>query len=355
MGRLTGRSPGIFIWTNIMQKILVTGGAGYIGCHAVKALCDAGYSVVVADNLSNGLRELVDGRAKFVELDLRDVEGLNALFGAEKFDAVMHFAGSIEAGLSMKEPSAFFENNVVCGVNLLEAMRGAGVKRLIFSSTAAVYGNPVSVPIKEDAALEPVNFYGVTKLEFERLLKKYDEFWGIKSVCLRYFNAAGADESGKIGEAHNPETHLIPLVLKGLLDKKEEAGGGSKLKVFGDDYDTPDGTCVRDYIHVKDLVDAHILALKFLVDQGRSDVFNLGNGKGFSVLEVIKTAEKVTGFSVEYEVASRREGDPAVLVADSTKAKEILGWKPAYYKLEDIIASAWRWHSSGSNNGLLLR
>lgn len=346
-----------------MQKILVTGGAGYIGCHAVKALCEVGYDVVVVDNLSNGVRAAVDERARLVELDLGDIVGLYALFGSERFDAVMHFAGSIEAGLSMKEPRAFFENNLVCGMNLLEAMRLGGVQRIIFSSTAAVYGNPISVPIKEDAALEPVNFYGVTKLQFENLLTKYDEFWGIKSVCLRYFNAAGADESGKIGEAHDPETHLIPLVLKGLLARREGDRVVNKLKVFGDDYDTPDGTCIRDYIHVKDLVDAHLLALKYLsgglspggeiseeLDKKlvRSDVFNLGNGKGFSVLEVIKAAEKVTGMRVDYEVVARREGDPAVLVADSTKANEMLGWKPVYYKLEDIIASAWRWHQKTS-------
>lgn len=320
------------------MKILVTGGAGYIGSHAVRALCDSGYKVVVLDNLSKGHREAVDGRAEFVDLDLGDFDCLLKLFEDEKFDAVMHFAGSIEVGLSMKEPGLFFENNVVNGQNLLEAMRLNGVGKMIFSSTAAVYGDPENIPIKEDDSLKPTNFYGATKLMFENLLQKYDKFWGVKSVALRYFNACGADESGEIGQDYFPDTHLIPRMLKTLQGKYDS------LKVFGTDYETPDGTCIRDYIHVTDLVDAHLLALKYLFEGGESNIFNLGNGNGFSVKEVIGKAEDVTGLKVPNEEVERREGDPARLVADSQKAQKILGWNPSKQKLEDIISSAWRWH-----------
>lgn len=321
-----------------MKKILVTGGAGYIGSHAVRALCDADYEVVVLDNLSNGNVEAVDKRCSFVHMDLGNAKDLLVLMKDEKFDAVMHFAGSIEAGLSMKYPDQFLENNVVNGGNLLEAMRLSGCNNIIFSSTAAVYGNPVTVPIDEDAIKEPVNFYGTTKLIFEGLLAKYDDFWGIKSICLRYFNAAGADASGEIGEMHDPETHLIPLILKAVET-------GKKLKVFGTDYGTEDGTCVRDYIHVTDLVDAHLLALEYLLKKGSSDVFNLGNGNGFTVKQVIGAASKVIGKAVPHEEAPRRDGDPEVLVADSTKAKKTLGWKPKFTKIDEIISSAWKWHS----------
>lgn len=322
------------------KKILVTGGAGYIGSHAVKALCDSGYDVVVLDNLSCGHGEAVDSRAVFVHMDLSDAKELIELFQDEEFHAVMHFAGSIEVGKSMNEPAAFFRNNVLNGHNLLEAMRLSGTKNIIFSSTAAVYGNPLSIPIKEDALQNPTNFYGFTKLEFERLLQKYDDFWGIKSVALRYFNAAGADESGEIGEDHFDETHLIPRILQSLNSKE------FKLKVFGTDYDTDDGTCVRDYIHVTDLVDAHLLALDYLFKNGESNFFNLGNGNGFSVKDVIASVEKTTGKKVEFEESGRRAGDPAVLVADSSKAKDILGWNPEHTDLESIISTAWKWHSS---------
>lgn len=321
-----------------MKKILVTGGAGFIGSHAVKALCDLGYKVTVLDNLSKGHTEAVDERAVFAKMDLVDFEGLKSLFTDEGFDAVMHFAGSIEVGLSMREPLLFMRNNVMNGGNLLEAMRINNVNKIIFSSTAAVYGEPKEIPIKENALLDPTNIYGLSKLMFERLLKKYDQFWGVKSVCLRYFNACGADFSGKIGQDYSPDTHLIPRVLKTALGKY------TAFKIYGDDYDTADGTCVRDYIHVSDLVDAHLLALEYLFKNGESDVFNLGNGKGFSVKEVIDASIKVIGKKIPVEVADRREGDPPVLIADSTKARVLLGWQPVKGNIETIIEDAWRWH-----------
>jgi len=321
------------------KAILVTGGAGYIGSHAVKELCDTGFAVTVLDNLSNGNRAAVDDRAEFVNMDLGDFEVLCDFMEKGRFDAVMHFAGSIEVGLSMKNPDLFFRNNVVCGQHLLEAMRRAGCGNMIFSSTAAVYGSPKSVPILETARVIPTNYYGVTKLLFEELLKSYDEFYGFKYIALRYFNAAGADSSGNLGESHDPETHLIPLVLRA-------ASGGSALKIFGSDYDTPDGTCIRDYIHVTDLVKAHVLALNYLFGKKESDVFNLANGKGFSVREVIFAAEKVVGKKILYEEAARREGDPPVLVADCSKAKSVLGWESTQSSLEQIISSAYKWHGA---------
>lgn len=324
------------------KKILVTGGAGYIGSHAVKALCDHEYEVVVLDNLSKGHGEAVDVRASFAHMDLSDKEELAEFMKEESFDAVMHFAGSIEVGLSMQRPDLFLENNVMNGQNLLEAMRASGCKKIIFSSTAAVYGDPQDIPIPETAGLEPTNYYGVTKLMFEDMLKKYDEFYGFKYCALRYFNAAGADGSGDLGEAHDPETHLIPRVLGAVA-------GTMDLKVFGTDYDTKDGTCVRDFIHVTDLVDAHVLALEYLFEKEESQIFNLGNGNGFTVKEVIAAAEKVTGKKVPYEEAPRREGDPAVLVADSRKAKKFLGWDPKHAELEAIISSAWKWHTTHPN------
>jgi UDP-glucose 4-epimerase len=323
-----------------MRHVLVTGGAGYIGSHAVRALVQKGYRVTVLDNLSKGHREAVDPRAVFVELDLADARKVADLLQKEKFDAVMHFAGLIEVGLSMKEPARFFQTNVVYGLHLLEAMRTAGVKNIIFSSTAAVYGNPKVVPIKEDAELSQTNFYGQSKYFFEQILKKYDEFYGFRFASLRYFNAAGADPSGEIGQDYEPSTHIVPRVLQYAIGKIKD------FKIYGDDFPTEDGTCVRDYIHVNDLVDAHLLALEYLFNGGKSDVFNLGNGKGFSVKEVIETARKITGLALPVAVGSRREGDPAVLVADSQKAKKVLGWNPRLYKLEDIVGTAWKWHKS---------
>lgn len=321
-----------------MKNVLVTGGAGYIGSHAVQALIAGGYAVTVIDNLSKGHRQAVHPQAKFIELDLADQKGLEQVFSDGSFDAVMHFAGSIEVALSMREPAQFFQNNCVNGVDLLEAMRKAGVKNIIFSSTAAVYGNPKKVPIKETALLKPTNFYGQSKLIFEQLLQQYEQMFGFRFVALRYFNAAGAASSGQIGQDYEPSTHLIPRVLKAAL------GQITDLKVFGNDYPTQDGTCIRDYIHVTDLVDAHVLALEYLFKKKRSSVFNLGNGQGFSVLHVLHLAQKMTGRKIPYRFGERRQGDPAVLVADSSKAKKILTWQPRLYRLEDIIKTAWQWH-----------
>lgn len=337
-----------------MKKILVTGGAGYIGSHAVKALCENGYQVTVIDNLTKGHALALDKRAEFICEDLAHFDFLNLLIGERKFDAVMHFAGSTEVGVSMIKPKDFIINNVMNGVNLLEAVRVNGVMnggvlngpKIIFSSTAAVYGNPVNALIKETDLLDPTNIYGMTKLMFEDFLRKYDQFWGVKFVALRYFNAAGADVSGKIGEDHVPETHLIPNVLGTVLKGNEFDKADGNLKIFGTDYPTKDGTCVRDYIHVTDLVDAHLKALEYLLNGGESDVFNLGNGSGFSVMEVLEAARKVTGQQILFKEAPRREGDPAVLVADSSKAKELLKWSPKYTTISDIIKSAWKWHQS---------
>ncbi len=323
-----------------MQQILVTGGAGYIGSHAVKALLEAGFEVIVVDNLSKGHPEAVDTRAHFVELDLDDRVALEKVFQENTFSAVMHFAGSIEVGLSMRDPALFFRNNVLNGLNLLEAMRAADVKKIIFSSTAAVYGNPQKIPIKENAKLNPTNFYGHSKLVFEQLLQKYEQLYGFKYISLRYFNAAGADKTASIGQDYDPPTHIIPRIFASALGQIDD------FKVFGMDYPTKDGTCIRDYIHVSDLADAHILALEYLLKKNRSNVFNLANGKGFSVLEVIKAAEKITGRKIIYKVGSRRAGDPAVLIADSGKAKKYLEWKPRLSSLEAIIASAWKWHAA---------
>ena len=323
-----------------MANILVTGGAGYIGSHAVRALIGAGHEVTVVDNLSKGHRAAVDSRADFKVIDLGDIAVLTRLFNENHFDAAMHFAGSIEVGLSMKDPAGFLKDNVLNGLNLLEAMRTAGVKNIIFSSTAAVYGEPECVPIAESATLNPTNFYGVTKLMFERLLRKYREFYGFNYVALRYFNAAGADSGGEIGQDYSPDTHLVPRLLKTALGKYKY------LEIFGTDYATPDGTCIRDYIHVVDLVDAHIKALNYMLKNNESDVFNLGNGGGFSVRQVVDAAEKITGKKIPVKESARRVGDPAVLVADSSKAKKVLGWKPKYPALKDIIGSAWKWHST---------
>jgi UDP-glucose 4-epimerase len=322
------------------KHILVTGGAGFIGSHAVRALVLKGYRVTVLDNLSKGHRQAVHPQARLVEMDLAEIERLKEFFVKEKFDAVMHFAGLVEVGLSMKEPEIFFRTNLLYGVHLLEAMRVSGVKHLIFSSTAAVYGSPKVIPIKEDAELAPTNFYGQSKLFFENVLRKYDDFYGFRFAALRYFNAAGADPSGEIGQDYEPSTHIVPRVLQYAQGKIKD------FKIYGGDFPTLDGTCIRDYIHVNDLVDAHLLALEYLFGGGASDVFNLGNGRGFSVKEVIETARRVTGLPLPVEIGPRREGDPAVLVADSTKARKILKWNPKLFKLEDIVETAWKWHKS---------
>lgn len=320
--------------------ILVLGGAGYIGSHTVKMLCESGEEVVVADNLATGFKQAVHPKAKFYKGDLRDREFLDNIFKNEKIDAVIHFAAYSLVGESVTNPLKYYNNNL-CGTEvLLEAMVNAGVKNIVFSSTAATYGEPERIPIMETDKTEPTNPYGETKLSMEKMFKWTGNANGLKFVSLRYFNACGADESGKIGEAHNPETHLIPLILQVANGKRDH------ISIFGTDYPTKDGTCIRDYIHVTDLSKAHILAVKYLKDGGKSDIFNLGNGIGFSVREVIEMARKVTGLTIPAVEAPRRAGDPAQLIASSEKAKKILGWKPEHDSLEEIIASAWEWHKN---------
>lgn len=321
------------------MKILVTGGAGYIGSHTARKLKQAGHDLVIFDNLSTGHKEAVTGFELFVG-DLANKEDIQKVFSENSFDAVLHFAGSIEAGESMIDPKRFFENNVTCGLNLLETMLSHNVKKIVFSSSAAVYGNPQKVPIEENDQKNPTNVYGLTKLMFEQILDSYDSAYGIKSVSLRYFNAVGADPSGEIGEHHKVETHLIPLILETALGKRDS------IKIFGTDYPTSDGTGVRDYVHVNDLSDAHILALEYLKKNNLSDKFNLGNEKGTSVREVIEMAKKITGKNIEVIEESRRDGDPANLFASSKKAQTILSWQPKFPKIEKIIQTAWNWHKN---------
>ncbi len=318
------------------MKILVTGGAGYIGSHVVKALGEKGYDILVVDNLVKGHREAV----LFGELKVADVGDKDAMLEVLDYfkpDAVMHFAAFIEVVESVKNPSKYYENNTVKTLALLEAMIEKGIDKFIFSSTAAVYGNPNRVPIPETESVKPINPYGQSKACVEKILADYSRAYGLSFVSLRYFNAAGADPKGRIGESHNPETHLIPLVLKTAKGERES------IKVFGTDYPTPDGTCIRDYIHVDDLAEAHVLALNYLLDGGESDVFNCGYGHGYSVKEVIDTAKKVTGVDFTVEESDRRPGDPAILVADSSKLKTKLGWKPSFDDLEYIVRTAWNW------------
>ncbi|MBR3603612.1 MAG: UDP-glucose 4-epimerase GalE [Elusimicrobiaceae bacterium] len=321
-----------------MKNILVVGGAGYIGSHTVKMLAKQGYNPVVYDNLSKGHREAVENIA-FEEGDLGDKAKLAEVFAKHQIEAVMHFAAFIEVGESVKEPSKYYHNNVASVLNLLDAMKEHNVKYFVFSSTAATFGEPVQPQISETHPQLPINPYGNTKFMVEKMLEDFDRAYGLKSVALRYFNASGADESGLIGESHTPETHLIPLVLQAAAGKRP------CIKVFGNDYPTPDGTCVRDYVHVNDLARAHILALEKMEKENQSLRYNLGSGSGFSVAELIKQAKEITGvdFKVEYE--ARRAGDPAVLVADPTKAQQELGWKPQY-DLKQIIATAWNWEQN---------
>ncbi len=320
-------------------KVLVTGGAGYIGSHTVKLLVENGFEVVVYDNLANGHRDAVIN-ARFVEGDILDGNRLDEILTAESFDAVVHFAAFIEVGESVKNPLKFYENNVAGTINLLNLLKKHKVKNFVFSSTAAVYGNPEKVPIKEDSPLNPINPYGNTKLTIEKVLKDMSDAGEIDFIALRYFNASGADKSGLIGESHNPETHLIPLVLKTAKGERE------CIKIFGTDYSTPDGTCVRDYIHVNDLANAHILALDYLLEGGKSDVFNCGYGMGYSVKEIIDTVKKITGVDFKVEKAPRREGDPPILVADNKKIKSVLNWNPEYNDIEYIIKTAWDWEKN---------
>ena len=325
------------------MKVLVLGGAGYIGSHTVKALCEENIDVVVADNLVTGHIEAVDSRAKFYKGDIRDINFLDDLFSKEKIDAVIHFAAYSLVGESVTDPLKYYDNNL-CGTKvLLESMVKNNVDKIVFSSTAATYGEPENIPILESDRTEPTNPYGETKLSMEKMFKWTANAHGLRFVSLRYFNACGADESGKIGEAHNPETHLIPIILQVPNGQREF------VSIFGNDYPTKDGTCIRDYIHVTDLAQAHILAVKYLMNGGNSDIFNLGNGVGFSVREVIETARKVTGHPIPVKDVERRAGDPAQLIASSEKAKKVLGWKPEHDSLEEIIASAWNWHKNHPN------
>lgn len=322
------------------MAILVLGGAGYIGSHTVYELIDAGREVVVADNLQTGFRAAVHPKAKFYQLDIRDRGALDTLFQAEDIEGVIHFAASSQVGESMSDPLKYYDNNLYGTMVLLQAMVAHGVDKIVFSSTAATYGEPERVPILEDDATLPTNCYGQTKLAMEQMMSWVSRAHGLRYVALRYFNACGAHMSGTIGEAHDPETHLIPLILQVPNGQRE------KISIFGDDYPTKDGTCIRDYIHVTDLAQAHILALDYLLGGGENDVFNLGNGVGFTVKEVIDVARSVTGHPIPAQVAPRRAGDPAQLIASSEKAVKVLGWKPQYADLGVIVSSAWAWHKA---------
>ena len=320
------------------KNILVTGGAGYIGSHTVRLLLDQGYDVTVVDNLSKGYRHNVpDGR--LVVLDVAETARLTALMRERRTEAVIHFAAFISVGESMKDPSRYFMNNVAGSLSLLKGMVEAGVRHLVFSSTAAVYGNPEVSPIPETATVRAVNPYGESKVMVETLLRWFDEIHHLTSVSLRYFNASGGDPEGRLGEEHEPETHLIPLLLRAVLT-------GKPVTLFGDDYDTPDGTCIRDYIHVDDLAQAHILALEHLLAGGASDQFNVGTGTGHSVREMLRAVEEVTGRKVPHVIGPRREGDSARLVAASDKLKRRLGWKPRYTDLRVIVEHAWKFASA---------
>jgi UDP-glucose-4-epimerase GalE len=320
-----------------MKKILVTGGAGYIGSHTLRQLIRKGYEVTVVDDLSRGHRESI-GDVELIAMRVQETERLAALL-KNGYDAVVHFAAFIEVGESMRMPEVYFENNTGGTISLLKAMVQAGVKKLIFSSTAAVYGTPRNSPITEEHPHAPVSVYGETKALVERMLPSFDASHGLRSVTLRYFNACGADPSSEIGENHTPETHLLPLVLRAVES-------GKPLKLYGNDYPTPDGTCVRDYIHVNDLAEAHVAALDALAGGEASDHFNVGTGVGHSIMEMFEAVQEVTGREVPYVLAPRRDGDPAELVADSTKLRGSLGWKPRYPELREIVGTAWKYEQA---------
>lgn len=317
------------------MNILVTGGAGYIGSHTCKALSKAGYKPITFDNMSTGHEHAVKWGPLEVG-DIRDAETLSAVFQKYKPEAVIHFASKIVVSESVKVPDSYYDNNVNGTLSLLNAMKTHAVNSIVFSSTAAVYGYPKTTPINESHPLAPINPYGKTKLACEWLLQDYNTAYGINAIALRYFNAAGADPDGEIGEEHEPETHLIPLILKAAKE-------GTKISIYGDDYDTPDGTCIRDYIHVTDLADAHIKALEYLLENKQSETFNLGTGQGYSVREVLDAARKITAKEIHESIAKRRAGDPASLVAKSSAAQNSLGWKPDQSDLESIINTAWNW------------
>lgn len=329
------------------MKILVLGGAGYIGSHTVYRLIEQGNEVVIFDNLETGHIEAVHPNARFYKGDLRNRAEIDAVLDKENnIDAVIHFAANSLVGESMTNPLKYYDNNL-CGTKvLLESLVDHNIKNIVFSSTAATYGEPKHTPILEDDPTNPTNCYGETKKAMERMFYWTQQAHGLKYVSLRYFNACGAHISGKIGEAHNPETHLIPIILQAANGTRDH------ISIFGTDYNTPDGTCIRDYIHVTDLAQAHILAVEYLLNGGESNIFNLGNGVGFSVREVIETAKKVTGKEIKVIEEDRRAGDPAILIASSDKAKNILGWKPEYDDLSTIIETAWKWHSTHLNGYL---
>ena len=321
------------------MAILVCGGAGYIGSHINKQLSKEGYETIVFDNLIYGHREAVKW-GTFVKGDLANESDLEDVFSEYQIDAVFHFAAFAYVGESVEEPEKYYYNNVVNTLNLLKVMRNHGCNRIIFSSTCATYGEPKEVPITEDMPQNPINPYGMTKLTVERIFKDYQKAYGLQFAVLRYFNAAGADPDGEIGESHDPETHIIPLVLDAASGKRAD------IKVFGTDYNTPDGSCIRDYIHVTDLADAHLRALHYLENGGKGDFFNLGNTIGTSVLEVIDSVKRVTGKDFKVVLSDRRHGDPAKLVGSSEKARQILGWNPQYGDIDTIVAHAWNWHEN---------
>ncbi len=321
------------------QTVLVTGGAGYIGSHAVKVLQQAGYQVLILDNLVYGHQDIAETLgAELIVGDTNDRALLDQLFRDRQISAVMHFAAYAYVGESVTQPDKYYRNNVVGTLTLLEAMVAANIKAFVFSSTCATYGIPQQTPMTEDHSQAPINPYGATKLMVERILQDFDVAYGLKSVIFRYFNAAGADPDGAIGEDHNPETHLIPLVLQTALGKREA------ITVYGTDYPTTDGTCIRDYIHVNDLADAHVLGLQYLLQDNQSEIFNLGNGNGFSVKEVIDAAKEITGKPINVIFGDRRVGDPPALVGSSEKARKILNWQPKYADIKLILQHAWQWH-----------
>lgn len=325
------------------MSILVLGGAGYIGSHTVYELIEKGEDTVIIDNLQTGYLDAIHPDAKFYKGDIRDKEFLDKVFKQEKIDAVIHFAANSLVGESMTNPLKYYDNNLYGTMILLESMLENGIDKIVFSSTAATYGEPENLPILETDKTEPTNTYGETKLSMEKMFKWVSKAHNIRYVSLRYFNACGAHKSGKIGEAHKPETHLIPLILQVPNNQRKE------IKIFGDDYNTKDGTCIRDYIHVTDLANAHILAIKYLNEGNESNIFNLGNGVGFSVKEVIEVARKITSHPIPAVIERRRAGDPATLIASSEKAKNILGWKPNFTNLNEIVESAWKWHKNNPN------
>lgn len=325
------------------MSILVLGGAGYIGSHAVDQLISRGYEVVVVDNLQTGHKEAIHKEAAFYQGDIRDKEFLRAVFKSNQIEGVIHFAASSLVGESVEQPLVYFNNNVHGTQIALEVMEEFGVKTIVFSSTAATYGEPEEMPIRETTATNPKNPYGESKLMMEKMMKWCDNAYGMKYVALRYFNVAGAKEDASIGEDHQPETHLVPIILQVALGQREHLG------IFGEDYDTPDGTCIRDYVQVEDLIAAHILALEYLKKGNESNVFNLGSNNGYSVKEMLEAAREVTGKEIPAKIMPRRAGDPSCLVASSEKAKTVLGWEPQYTDIKQIIKTAWDWHITHPN------